>query len=91
MSEDIWSRVLKASDDGLPTRQAAARFDVSVLSAIRWIARGKIGDPTPRPQGRRRGSSLDAHGYFVVGIIGERKDITPNEMWSVWRRSDRWT
>ncbi|MER8956311.1 IS630 family transposase [Mesorhizobium sp. M0833] len=29
--------------------------------AIRWIARAKIGELAPRPQGRRRASSLDAH------------------------------
>src|SRR5262245_22857872 len=80
LSEDIRSRVLKASDDGLSARQAATRFGVGVSSAIRWIARAKIGETTPRPQGRRRGSSLDAHGDFVVGMIEERKDITLNEM-----------
>ncbi|TIL83684.1 MAG: transposase, partial [Mesorhizobium sp.] len=51
-----------------------------VSSAIRWIARAKIGELAPRPQGRRRASSLDAHEAFIVGLIEERKDITLNEM-----------
>ncbi|MER8887809.1 IS630 family transposase [Mesorhizobium sp. M0816] len=80
LSGDLRSRVLKASDAGMSARQAAARFGVGISSAIRWIARAKIGERMPRPQGRRRASSLDAHEAFIVGLIGERKDITLNEM-----------
>jgi transposase len=39
-----------------------------------------MGETTPRPQGRRRGSRLDAHADFIIGMIEERKDITLNEM-----------
>lgn len=53
---------------------------MGVSSAIRWIARAKIGELGPRPQGRRRASSLEAHEAFIAGLIGERKDITLNEM-----------
>ena len=80
LSGDLRSRVLKASGEGMSARQAAARFGVGVSSAIRWIARAKIGELAPRPQGRRRASSLDAHEAFIVGLIEERKDITLNEM-----------
>ncbi|MER8880308.1 IS630 family transposase [Mesorhizobium sp. M0684] len=64
----------------MSARQAAARLGVGVSSAIRWIARAKIGELAPRPQGRRRASSLDAHEAFIGGLIEERKDITLNEM-----------
>ena len=80
LSDDLRSRVLKASDAGMSARQAAARFGVGVSSAIRWIARAKLGELTARPQGRRRASSLDMHEAFIVGLIDERKDITLNEM-----------
>ena len=80
LSEDMRSRVLKASDAGMSARKAASRFGIGVSSAIRWIARAKLGETTPRPQGRRRGSSLDAHEVFIVGMIEARKDITLNEM-----------
>ena len=80
LSVDLRMRVLKASEEGMSARQAAARFGVGVSSAIRWIARAKIGELAPRPQGRRRGSSLDAHEGFIAGLIEERKDITLNEM-----------
>ena len=80
LSGDLRLRVLKASDEGMSARQAAARFGVGISSAIRWIARAKIGELAPRPQGRRRASSLDAHDAFIFGLIEERKDITLNEM-----------
>jgi transposase len=80
LSGDLRWRVVKAADEGISARQAAARFGVGVSSAIRWIARAKIGELSPRPQGRRRASSLDAHEAFVVGRIEEHKDITLNEM-----------
>ena len=80
LSDDLRSRVLKASAEGASARSAAARFGVGVSSAIRWIARAKIGELSPRPQGRKRGSRLDAHADVVFGMIDERKDITLNEM-----------
>jgi transposase len=107
LSGDLRSRVLKASSEGMSARQAAARFGVGVSSAIRWIARAKIGELAPRPQGRSRASSLDAHEGFIIGLIEERKDITLNEMverlaveqsvrisrsaLSAWLRSHDWT
>lgn len=80
LGEDLRSRVLKATKDGVSARQSAARFGVGVSSAIRWVARAKLGETTPRPQGRRRGSRLDGHADFIVGMIEDRKDITLNEM-----------
>jgi transposase len=64
----------------MSARQAAARFGVGVSSAIRWIARARIGELAPRPQGHRRASSLDGHEAFIVGLIEAQKDITLNEM-----------
>lgn len=80
LGEDLRSRVLKASEEGASARSAAARFGVGVSSAIRWIARSKIGELMPRPQGRRRGSRLDGYADFIIGMLDERKDITLNEM-----------
>jgi transposase len=80
LSDDLRVRVLRASAEGLPARQAAARFGVGISTAIRWIARARQGERTSRPQGRRRGSSLDAHEAFIAGLIEEQRDITLNEM-----------
>ncbi|TAU59269.1 IS630 family transposase [Rhizobium ruizarguesonis] len=65
---------------GVSARQAAARFGVGISTAIRWIARASDGEPTSRPQGWRRSSSLDAHEAFVVEMIDDRKDVTLDEM-----------
>lgn len=80
LGDDLRLRVLKASAEGASARSAAVRFGVGVSSAIRWIARAKIGELSPRPQGRKGGSRLDAYAHFVFGMIDERKDITLNEM-----------
>lgn len=107
LSEDLRSRVLHASLEGMSARQAAARFGVGISTAIRWVGRAKIGERTPRPQGWRRGSTLDPHEAFIVAMIEHQKDITLDEMvkrladeagvrigrsaLSVWLRSRSWT
>ncbi len=80
LSDDLRIRVLKASASGMSARQAAARFGVGISTAIRWIARASEGELTPRPQGWRRPSAVDAHEEFVVTLIDERKDVTLDEM-----------
>lgn len=107
LSEDLRSRVLKASLDGMSARQAAARFGIGISTAIRWIGRARIGERTARPQGWRRESILDPHEVFIVGMVEEQKDITLDEMvrrldaeanvrigrsaLSVWLRRRGWT
>ncbi|WP_197728609.1 IS630 family transposase [Rhizobium ruizarguesonis] len=80
LSDDLRLSILKASAAGMSARQAAARFGVGISTAIRWIARASDGEPTSRPQGWRRSSSLDAHEAFVVEMIDDRKDVTLDEM-----------
>ena len=76
-SDDLRTRVLQASSEGLSARQAAAGFRVGTSTAIRRIARrAGLGETTARVQGRRRASSLDAHEAFIVGLIDDRPDIT---------------
>ncbi|PRX02268.1 UNVERIFIED_ORG: transposase [Martelella mediterranea] len=79
-SNDLRSRVLDASRDGMSARSAAARFGIGVSTAIAWIASARQGRLTPEKQGRRGGSRLDAHEDYIIGLIEEAKDITLNEM-----------
>ncbi|NTC82576.1 hypothetical protein G6M23_08885 [Agrobacterium tumefaciens] len=58
LSRDLRLRVLTATDEGASARRTAARFDVGKSSATRWIARTKIGEQTPRPQGVVAGGAL---------------------------------
>lgn len=67
----------------------------------------RLHDGSEQVGSSRRGSSLDAHEAFIVGLIDEHKDITLNEMverlvvtqsvqisrsaWSAWFRSHGWT
>jgi len=80
LSDDLRVRVVEASTNGLSVRQAACRFGVGISTAIRWVARARKGELTARAQGRRRGSSLDAHAPFIIGLIEEQRDITLHEM-----------
>ena len=80
LSEDLRSRVLAASDDGMSARSAAARFGIGISTAIAWIASARQGQRNAAKQGRRGGSRLDAHEAFIVGMIERAKDVTLNEM-----------
>lgn len=79
-SDDLRSRVLAASRNGMSARSAAARFRIGISTAIAWIASARQGRLTAAKQGRRGGSRLDAHEDYIVGMIEEEKDITLNEM-----------
>ena len=79
-SDDLRSRVLAASRNGMSARSAAARFGIGISTAIAWIASARAGLLTPAKQGRRGGSRLDTHEDFIFGMIEEEKDITLNEM-----------
>lgn len=80
LSNDLRSRVLAASDDGMSARSAAERFGIGVSTAIAWIASARQGRRSAAKQGRRGGSRLDAHEAFIIGLIDKTKDITLNEM-----------
>ncbi len=57
LSEDLRTRVVDAVADGSSRRAAAARFGVSVASAIRWAdAADKTGSAEAKPQGGDRRS-----------------------------------
>src|SRR3954470_8881488 len=55
LSEDLRVRVIEAVRTGANRRQAAARFGVSVSSAIRWVAEWRAsGRTAPRVRGGDR-------------------------------------
>jgi transposase len=80
-SADLRERVLDAVSGGASARAAAARFGIGVATAIRWVRRWRrTGERTARKQGHPKGSKLDAHEAFLLGLIEERVDITLEEM-----------
>lgn len=81
-SSDLRGRVIRAAAaQGLSARAAAARFGVGVSTAIVWVRRFRQGgEASARRQGKPRGSRLDAHEAFVLGLIDVKDDITLVEM-----------
>ena len=81
-SSDLRSRVLKAAADGMSARQAAERFGVGVSTAIVWVKRYRqSGEAVARTQGKPRGSRLDAHAGFILGLVeAGTKDISLAEI-----------
>lgn len=81
-SEDLRLRVVEAVAAGSSRRGAAARFSVSVSSAIRWTARA-VGEGTPaaRRQGRPAGKGpLSDHRDYLVAAVEAMPDLTMPEL-----------
>ena len=80
-SQDLRDRVLDAAGAGVSARQAAARFGVGISTAIVWVRRARTaGEVKARRQGQPRGSKLDAHCDFLLGLIAAEPAITLKEM-----------
>jgi transposase len=75
--QDLRDRVIEAGLTGPSLRQAARRFEVAASTAIGWVKRASVeGERAARPQGRPRGSKLDAHREFVLSRLDEKPDLT---------------
>lgn len=89
LSQDLRDRVVAAIDGGLSRRGAAARFGVSVSSAIRWhqLAREHGRAVARKPGGDQRSSKTDVHAEQIMALLEEQGDITLVEIQS--GRADR--
>ena len=80
-SQDLRERVLSATAEGSSARGAAARFGIGIKTAIEWVRRAReTGERTARQQGQPKGSKLDAHEAFLLGLVDAKDDITLLEM-----------
>lgn len=78
---DLRERVLDVAEEGVSVRQAAARFEVGVSTAIVWVRRFReSGERKARKQGKPRGSKLNIHETFLLGLVKAQPDITLEEM-----------
>jgi transposase len=76
-SQDLRDRVIEASLSGPSLRQAAARFEIAVSTAIGWVGRLRdSGERAARKQGRPRGLKLDPHRDFLLPLIEAEPDMT---------------
>jgi len=84
LSMDLRSRVLDAIRGGLSCREAAARFDVSAASAIRWrqleLAQGHA-EPK-RQGGDRRSGRIEALEGVILELVRDTPDMTLAEIQS---------
>jgi transposase len=79
LSDDLRERVVEAVVlGGLSRNQAAARFKVSIASAVRWVKRFKTtGEISPAPSGGdRRSGRIEAHRDYLLGLIRRSPDVT---------------
>lgn len=78
-SEDLRERVVEAVQAGATRHAAAARFKVSVSSAIRWMQRWQAsGEIAAKPRGGSD-SPLEDHQAVLLGLAAEQPDLTLDE------------
>ncbi len=76
-SQDLRDRVIDAALSGASARQVAARFGIGDATAIVWVRRAReSGERAARKQGQPRGSKLDPHREYLLGLIAETPDLT---------------
>jgi transposase len=79
-SEDLRLRIVRKVASGMSRRQAAAHFDVSASSAIRFVQRfedeGTVAVKSRPPRKRR----LDPFGADILGWIEATPDLTLAEL-----------
>ena len=80
-SLDLRERVMAAIEGGMSTRAAAARFSIGIATAGAWARlKRATGDVHPAKQGKPKGSVLDPHKDFILGLLKETPDTTLDEM-----------
>ncbi len=81
LSLDIRERVVSLVDEGFSCHEAARRLRISVASAVRIMQRKRrIGSVQAAPQGRPRGSKLDAVSDWLKRRLDAEPDITMAEL-----------
>lgn len=87
-SQDLRERVIKAVAAGQTRHAAAARFKVSVSSAIRWVQRWQASGATAaKPRGGST-SPLEDHEAVLLVLAGEQPDLTLDEFCVVLRQHE---
>jgi putative transposase len=77
LSDDLRERVVAAILAGESCRSVAARFGVSVSSAVKWTQRYRAtGSVSPAKMGGYRKRVLEPHRAFLVGRLGQTPHLT---------------
>ena len=80
-SEDLRARVVAEVAAGTSRRKAAARFKVSVASAVRWVRlKARTGGVSPRRRGGKSRSPLEPHAAWLLDLVAEEPGLTLEEI-----------
>jgi len=80
-SEDLRARVVAEVAAGSSRCQAAARFKVSIASAVRWVRlEAETGGVAPRPRGGKSRSPLEPHAAWILDLADREPDLTLAEI-----------
>jgi transposase len=80
-SNDLRERVVAAVAAGASRRQAAARFEVGVSSAIRWTAREQeTGSVSPMRRETVCRSPLERHAEWLKALVAKEPFLTLAEL-----------
>ena len=75
-SGDLRERVIEAVEAGASRREAAAHFDVSVASAVKWLQRWrKSRSAAPKPRGGSI-SPLEEFTAEILALVAKQPDLT---------------
>ncbi len=102
-SSDLRIRVIRVVEDGVSARGAGRRLGIGESTATAWVGRWRrTGSVEAKSQKGRSRSPLAAHSEWLLSLVGERADLTLEEMRgllgergvrvavsSVWRFFDR--
>ena len=80
-SLDLRERVVAAVAAGMSRKQAAAHYQVSHSSAIRWTRRlAETGSPAALPMGGKKPFTLANEEAWIRARVEEKPDITGREL-----------
>ena len=81
LDKDLRVRVVGAVREGVSRHASAARFGVSVASAVRWCQlEDETGSVEPKPIGGDRHSKLLDHRDFLLALVKAEPDLTITEI-----------
>ena len=80
-SSDLRIRVIRAVEDGFSARGAGRRLGIGESTATAWVGRWRqTGGVEAKSQKGRSRSPLKPHSDWLLALIGERADLTLEEI-----------
>lgn len=88
LSKDLRSRLIEAVEGGMSRRAAAARYEVAVATAIRWVrAFRTTGATAAKPKGGdRRSQRIEAYRAVILAAVEAQVDLTLAELAEMLKR-----